>query len=75
MNDIPGSLYADTMISRLADDVVHIIVSDIPENAQRSLDGTNIIEKTVGELQRIQKWEQDWRVSLIYLKVKFKSKM
>ena len=53
MNDIPDPLYADTIISRFADDVVHIIVSDIPKNAHRNLHDTNIIEKTVGELQFI----------------------
>ena len=62
VNDIPDSLYADTIISRFSDDVVHIIVSDIPKNAHRSIHVTNIIEKTVGELQRIQKWEQDWKI-------------
>ena len=45
VNDIPDSLYADTIISRFADDVVHIIVSDIPKNAHKSLHDTNIIEK------------------------------
>ena len=62
MNDIPDSLYADTIISRFADDVVHIIISDIPKSACRNLHDTNIIEKTVGELQHIQKWEQDWKI-------------
>ena len=62
VNDIPDTLYVDTIISRFADDDVHIIVSDIPKNAHRGLHDTNIITKTVDELQRVQKWEQDWKI-------------
>ena len=62
VSDIPAPLYPDIFILRLADDVVHIIVSDFPKHTHRSLHVTNIIQKVRGELQRIQSWENDWKI-------------
>ena len=62
VNDIPTPQYPDTIVSRFADNMVHIVVSDLPKHGRRSLRDTNIIQKTKGELEMTQSWEQDWKI-------------
>ena len=62
VNDIPAPAHPDTLVSRFADDVVHLVISDLPKQGWRSLRDTNLLRKTKTELQRIQSWEQDWKI-------------
>ena len=61
VNDTPLPTYPNTVISRFADDIVHVIVAD--RNIYKAPKRINHLKsKLKVELNKTQKWENDWKI-------------
>ena len=58
VHDIPKPFYRNTLIFQFADDIVHIISSDIASHNKAS----NAQTKITIELERILHWESKWKI-------------
>ena len=65
-NDHPQNIYADSIISQFADDMVHIVSSDSRYRKGVRLKNRRIKQaqhKLQHELEQTLKWERDWKIN------------
>ena len=63
VNDTPTPLYHNTIITRFADDIVHIITADTPNNTTKvNRRVKNLRHKAIQEIKRTERWENKWKI-------------
>ena len=61
--DVPNPIYNDTMIFQFADDIIHVIRSDMANVPNRALSAKY---KTEQELKRTLDWEVKWKIKTCF---------
>ena len=62
VNDMPSTIHKDTIRPQFADDVLTIVRSDFKRGSKYKYE--NVLKKLQDELNRILKWERDWKIKV-----------